>query len=104
MLNSMKHHTTPANSCPIAFLRWGSTGTDVIDLQHRLQRRGFSPGAIDGNFGARTHTAVYRFQFSQELALTGGVNLETWQSLTDVYGFGDRSIAAFGCDDSINAA
>ena len=83
MLNSMKHHATPANSCPIAFLRWGSTGTDVIDLQHQLQRRGFSPGAIDGDFGARTHTAVYRFQLAQALKLTGGVDIETWQILND---------------------
>ncbi len=83
MLNSMKHHATPANSYPIAFLRRGSTGTNVIDLQHRLQQREFSPGVIDGNFGARTHTAVYRFQFSQALRLTGGVDVETWQVLND---------------------
>ena len=81
MSNSGQRHTAPVSSCPIAFLRQGSTGIDVIDLQHSLRRRGFNPGAIDGRFGSRTHTAVYRFQFSQELSLTGGVDLETWQAL-----------------------
>lgn len=81
MSNSKQHHTVPVNSCPIAFLRQGATGIDVIDLQRSLRRRGFNPGAIDGRFGSRTHTAVYRFQFSQELSLTGGVDLETWQAL-----------------------
>lgn len=81
MLNSVPRYTTPVNRCLISFLRQGSTGTEVIDLQQRLQQRGFNPGAVDGNFGSRTHTAVYRFQFSQALALTGSVDLETWQAL-----------------------
>jgi peptidoglycan hydrolase-like protein with peptidoglycan-binding domain len=69
------------NSCPIAFLRQGVSGAAVIYLQQILRQRGFNPGAIDGSFGARTHTAVYRFQFSQDLPLTGGVDVETWQAL-----------------------
>lgn len=89
MSNLGQRHTAPVNSCPIAcliaFLRQGSTGTDVINLQHNLQRRGFNPGAIDGKFGGRTHTAVYRFQYSQELSLTGSVDLETWRVLNDGY-------------------
>ena len=83
MSHSRQRHTPPANSCPIAFLRLGSTGTEVTDLQHSLQQRGFNPGAIDGSFGSRTHTAVYRFQYSKELALTGRIDLETWQVLND---------------------
>ncbi len=80
MSNSGQRHP-PLNYCPIAWLRQGATGSEVINLQQILQRRGFNPGAIDGNFGTRTHTAVYRFQFSQALALTGGVDLVTWQAL-----------------------
>ena len=83
MSNTVQHGVAQINSCPIAFWRQGSTGTDVVSLQHILKLRGFNPGAIDGNFGVRTHTAVYRFQFSQQLSLTGGVNLETWQALND---------------------
>lgn len=81
MLNSAPRRAAPVTSCPIAFLRQGSSGTDVIDLQRNLQQRGFAPGAIDGNFGVRTHTAVYQFQFAQALPLTGGVDLQTWQLL-----------------------
>lgn len=83
MLNSVPHNTAPSNSCPIAWLRQGVTGAAVIDLQQRLQQQGFHPGAIDGKFGVRTHTAVYRFQFAQALSLTGGVDDITWQALND---------------------
>ncbi|HEY9629543.1 MAG TPA: peptidoglycan-binding domain-containing protein [Coleofasciculaceae cyanobacterium] len=82
MLNSVSH-TAPVNSYPIAWLQQGSTGTHVMGLQHILKRRGFNPGAIDGKFGIRTHTAVYRFQFSQSLSLTGSVDVETWQVLIE---------------------
>ncbi|KAM3114025.1 peptidoglycan-binding domain-containing protein [Phormidesmis sp. 146-33] len=89
MVNSKKRDITPINSCPIsssyplgvAFLQQGSIGAEVSNLQDSLQQRGFDPGAIDGSFGVRTHTAVYRFQSSQELSLTGSVDLETWLAL-----------------------
>ena len=81
MPHSVQRRTAQANSCPIAFLRQGSSGADVVDLQQSLKLRGFNPGAIDGHFGVRTHTAVYRFQFSQALSRTGGVDSETWQIL-----------------------
>ena len=83
MLHLAPYKTVPVLSCPIAWLRQGVTGAAVIDLQQRLQQQGFHPGAIDGNFGVRTHTAVYRFQFAQALALTGGVDDQTWQRLKD---------------------
>lgn len=83
MLHSAPHKTAPGLSCPIAWLRQGVTGAAVLDLQQRLQQQGFHPGAIDGNFGVCTHTAVYRFQFTQALALTGGVDEQTWQRLQD---------------------
>jgi hypothetical protein len=35
------------------------------------------------NNAVRTHTAVYRFQLSQALQVTGGVDVETWQLLSD---------------------
>jgi peptidoglycan hydrolase-like protein with peptidoglycan-binding domain len=81
MLNSVPPNSAPVYSCPICFLHLGSTGIDVIDLQQILRQRGFNPGAIDSSFGVRTHPAVYRCQFSQELSLSGGVDLETWQAL-----------------------
>jgi peptidoglycan hydrolase-like protein with peptidoglycan-binding domain len=92
MVNSKQRDITSVNSCPIAFLRQGSIGADVSNLQDSLQQRGFDPGAIDGSFGVRTHTAVYRFQSSQELSLTGSVDLETWLALENVRSFDHLSI------------
>jgi peptidoglycan hydrolase-like protein with peptidoglycan-binding domain len=59
----------------------GATGSDVIRLQTLLQNHGFNPGPADGKFGSRTHVALYRFQFSRNLGLTGSVDLDTWHFL-----------------------
>ncbi len=51
--------------CPV--LRQGSQGPSVVHLQQLLTSHGFSPGAIDGIFGPRTHAAVVAFQGSRGL-------------------------------------
>src|SRR5215211_5527971 len=43
-------------------MRRGNRGWDVAALQFLLTRRGFSPGGIDGGFGANTESGVRRFQ------------------------------------------
>ena len=50
-------------------LRIGSKGTEVKRLQQALKDRGFSPGAIDGDFGSATEQAVLAFQRSTAGAL-----------------------------------
>lgn len=66
-------------------LRFGSTGADVRRLQQRLAELGFSPGRIDGEFGAATEAAVIAFQFSEELLTDGiaGPRTLTALALTD---------------------
>lgn len=73
--------TTPAPtvSCPV--LRFGSRGSAVVRLQTALRSAGFNPGPIDGVFGLRTQTAVINFQRSRGLAVTGIVNVATWEAL-----------------------
>lgn len=58
---------------------WGKTETKKI--QTALQRAGFSPGPIDGIFGAKTLQAVKAFQRSQGLAVDGIVGSMTWKKL-----------------------
>ena len=57
---------------PRRVLRSGSRGTDVSDLQRRLNAAGFDAGAVDGVFGTRTDRAVRAFQAARRLS-AGGV-------------------------------
>jgi peptidoglycan hydrolase-like protein with peptidoglycan-binding domain len=70
------------------FLRSGSTGMAVEELQELLQKyarfihaRSVHPGAIDGVFGPRTQSAVLNFQMQVFLPTTGVVADYTWTAL-----------------------
>ncbi|BAY92734.1 MULTISPECIES: peptidoglycan-binding domain-containing protein [unclassified Tolypothrix] len=65
------------------FLRVGSRGQAVTDVQAVLQNLGFYQGAIDGIYGLRTARAVTAFQRSQRLVGDGRVGALTWQALRD---------------------
>ena len=52
-------------------LRRGSKGPGVADLQHRLAKAGFSPGAADGDFGPATEHAIWAFQKANGMPPTG---------------------------------
>jgi peptidoglycan hydrolase-like protein with peptidoglycan-binding domain len=62
-------------------LSLGDRGSDVIQLQQRLNERGFTVGAADGDFGLATQAAVERFQISQGLTADGIVGPATWSAL-----------------------
>ena len=52
-------------------LRVGASGWDVAALQFRLAWRGFPSGKFDGGYGARTATAIARFQLWAGLGADG---------------------------------
>lgn len=52
-------------------LRRGSRGEDVRALQELLQRAGYDPGPLDGDFGAGTESAVLAFQRANNLQPDG---------------------------------
>ena len=56
-------------------------GPAVTDLQNRLTAAGFSPGAADGIFGARTEGAVRDYQASRGIQVDGIVGPNTWAQL-----------------------
>jgi lysozyme len=62
-------------------LRQGATGQTVIDLQQRLNGRGFEVGAPDGDFGPKTKAAVMAFQKAAGLGVDGIVGPATWGAL-----------------------
>jgi putative chitinase len=62
-------------------LQRGSSGPDVVTLQIRLTERGFSPGALDGDFGTATEAAVLAFQRGEGLLADGVVGPRTAAAL-----------------------
>jgi putative chitinase len=59
----------------------GAQGAAVKDLQQALQRHGFDPGPIDGDYGPRTEGAVRAFQATKGLTVDGWVGAQTWGAL-----------------------
>jgi Peptidase family M23/Putative peptidoglycan binding domain len=49
----------------------GQRGWDVAALQFLLQRRGFSPGGVDGGFGSGTRNALMSFQRAAGITVDG---------------------------------
>lgn len=62
-------------------LRSGDFGADVQKLQESLKKHGYSPGAIDGQFGSGTRAAVVKFQRAKGLEADGVVGAATWRAL-----------------------
>jgi peptidoglycan hydrolase-like protein with peptidoglycan-binding domain len=64
-------------------VRRGSTGARVFALQERLAELGYYQGAIDGDFGAGTESAVIAFQSNNGLVADGVVGPSTEAALRD---------------------
>ncbi len=62
-------------------LKAGSQGTAVSELQAVLKLLGYYTGAVDGDYGQSTVTAVSQFQKAAGLNPDGIVNSGTWERL-----------------------
>lgn len=62
-------------------LAYGSVGSDVYELQHRLHYLGYYWGKIDGKFGWDTFWAVRTFQYNFGMKVTGFVDMATKMKL-----------------------
>nr|WP_226526740.1 spore cortex-lytic enzyme [Metabacillus niabensis] len=56
------HHSPAAHAFSGQIIQRGATGSDVIELQARLQYNGYYHGPIDGVYGWSTYWAVKNFQ------------------------------------------
>jgi hypothetical protein len=56
-------------------------GPDVLKVQQRLAALGFSPGVLDGGYGAATAAAVRAFQQASALEVDGVVGAQTRAAL-----------------------
>ena len=62
-------------------IKKGSTGNPVRRAQKRLTLGGYDTGGVDGIFGAKTETAVKRFQKDRGLTQDGIVGPNTWDRI-----------------------
>ena len=62
-------------------VRKGSKDGAVRMLQELLTDYGYSPGAVDGDFGTKTEKAVKDFQTDFSLVVDGIVGPKTWAAL-----------------------
>ena len=62
-------------------LKKSDEGDAVELLQRALAAKGFSPGALDGDFGSKTESAVKAFQASVGLTADGVAGVNTWKAL-----------------------
>lgn len=62
-------------------LYWGARGDDVVKAQQTLNNWGYWCGDADGIFGAKTYSAVIKFQKDHGISTTGTVGPLTRQAL-----------------------
>ncbi len=72
---------TPPTAAPSGPLKPGDRGSEVKVLQRALASLGYSPGAVDGDYGASTQRAVTRFQKVSKLTSDGILGPKTLVAL-----------------------
>lgn len=82
-----------------AVLKLGMKGDLVRALQTSLERLGYFPGAIDGDFGRRTRDAVLAFQADNQLETDGKFGALSREALTKAE---DRPVAPARAFVSLN--
>ena len=64
-------------------LKTGSSDPAVRDLQEALKALGYDTAPVDGVFGAKTESAVKKFQQAREIAVDGVVGRITWINIDE---------------------
>ncbi len=62
---------------PAAAYKFGSSGSEVREIQRRLRDWGYYFGAVDGYYGKETENAVIRFQQKHKIRIDGIVGAQT---------------------------
>jgi lipoprotein-anchoring transpeptidase ErfK/SrfK len=75
--------SSPAAAQAPAVLAPGMSGPAVLALQQRLAALKYFPGPADGQFGPDTQEAVWAFQETQGLPVSGTVGPQTQAALAD---------------------
>jgi|UPI0002FEBDA1 peptidoglycan hydrolase-like protein with peptidoglycan-binding domain len=68
-------------------LRRGAKHELVAMVQEVLKDNGLYGGAVDGDFGAGTETAIKNVQRTRRLTIDGVIGNQTWKALCDIATF-----------------
>ncbi|OKH52610.1 peptidoglycan-binding protein [Calothrix sp. HK-06] len=68
-------------------LRRGTKHELVAMVQEVLKDNGLYGGAVDGDFGAGTETAIKNVQRTRRLSVDGVIGNQTWKALCDIATF-----------------
>lgn len=68
-------------------LRRGAKNELVAMVQEVLKDNGLYGGAVDGDFGAGTETAIKNIQRTRHLTVDGVIGNQTWKALCDIATF-----------------
>ena len=81
-----KRYGTPACSTGgYPLVKQGSKGVYVMILQDAMNFLGYNLGSIDGMFGAKTKSAVQKFQNANRLSADGIVGCSTWRAIVNKF-------------------
>jgi len=80
--------TTTTTVPPPPSYRSGDSGPEVLAIQQQLTALGYRPGAVDGNFGAATASAVMAFQKREGIGRDGIAGQGTLAQLQNPVGAG----------------
>ena len=69
--------TNSSNELEETLSRYGSTGSEVTQIQTKLKNWGYYNGAIDGIYGSKTYNAVKYFQRKNGLTVDGIAGKDT---------------------------
>lgn len=82
-----------AAATPELPLAESASGPAVFALQWRLDRLGFSPGVLDGMWGANTEQALAAFQGVNGLPANGEFDAASWKALAGAVGDAEPLVA-----------
>jgi len=59
----------------------GANAAFIKQVQQKLHERGFDAGPVNGDFGAKTQTALGQFQLANDLPVSGTLDRQTLDEL-----------------------
>ena len=81
LLTALMILSIAASALAYSTIRFGTTGSEVRAMQRALKSKGYYTGTVDGKFGQKTRSAVYRYHKAIGLTADGKPGKRTLTAL-----------------------